>query len=101
MSRAGGMDDERFGIADIGQVREQFYMANEPFPCFQTAFDSKAEDGAIPMRMVLRGQLVLWMACETGIADPTNGGMRLQEFGHAQGVLAVPLHAQWERLQSL
>src|SRR5579875_2495502 len=76
-------------------------MANQAFSGLQAAFDAKAQNSAIAMREVFLGQRMLWVTLQSRIADPTDSGMRLQELRHAQRVLAMPLHAQRQRLQTL
>src|SRR5436309_14330169 len=58
MRGAGGMDNQRFRITNIGQVREEFNMANQLLTSLQTTFDAEAENGTITMRMILRSHLI-------------------------------------------
>src|SRR6266699_5610242 len=51
--------------------------------------------------MILRRQLYLRMSIQTRVAHPVDRGMSFQELGDAQRVLAVPLHAQRQRLKPL
>src|ERR1700680_3771063 len=101
MCRAGGMDNQRFGVANIRQVREQFNVANQLLPCLQSTLDTKTKNGSVPMRVIFGGDLVLRMARQAWIADPTDGRMTFQELGDAQGILAMTLHTQRQGLQSL
>ena len=38
------MNDEAFGIADIGQMRKQFHRIDELLARFQTAFDTETDE---------------------------------------------------------
>src|SRR5216684_6879148 len=101
MRGAGRMDDQRFGIANIGQVREQFDVANELFASLQSALDTKTENSSIAMSVIFGRDLVLRMTGQAGIADPIDSRMTFQELGDAQGILAVTLHTQRQGLQPL
>src|SRR5713226_6566839 len=98
MCSAGGMNDQRFGIANIGQVREQFDVANELFASLQSALDTKTENSSIAMRVIFGRDLVLRMARQARITDPTDSRMTFQELGDVQGILAVTLHTQRQGL---
>src|SRR5216683_3908683 len=101
MRRAGRVDDQRLSVADVCQVREQFDVADQLLARLQATLDTEAEDGAKAVGMILRRQLVLGMALQTRVAHPVDRGMSFQELGDVQRVLAVPLHAQRQRLQPL
>src|SRR5579863_5243729 len=53
------------------------------------------------MRVILRSDFVLRMALEAGIADPIHVLVGFQEIRYFQRILAMPFHAQWQRLQTL
>src|SRR5947209_20102495 len=98
---AGRVDDEGLGIAHVGQVREEFDVPDQLYARFQSALDAEANNGPIAVQVVPSRCFVLWMTREARIAHPIDGGVAFQELGDALRILAVPLHAQGQRLQSL
>ena len=98
---AGRVDDERLGIAHIRQVREEFDVPDQLLARFQSTLDAEANNGTVAMCMVFRRRFMLRVAREAGIAHPIDGGMAFQELCDAQGVLAMALHTQGQRLQPL
>src|SRR5712691_882988 len=101
MGGARWMNNQRFRIANVRQVREEFDMPDQLLACLQPALDAKANNRTIAMREVFLRQIMLWMARQARIAHPSNCWMPFEELRNPQCVLAMSLHAQWQRLQPL
>jgi len=50
---AGRVDDERFGVADVGEEREELQGVDEFPPRLKAALDAEGEDGPRPFWQVL------------------------------------------------
>ena len=50
------MDDERLGVADIGQMAGQLDVVDEPYAGLPAALDAEADDGAGPLGQIALGQ---------------------------------------------
>ena len=59
---AGGMDDQRLGVADIGEMAGQPQRLDELAPGGAAALDAAADDGAGPARQQSLGELEIRMA---------------------------------------
>ena len=55
---ASRVDDQRLGVAHVGQVREQLDAVDEAAAGLEAALDAEGEDGAGAFGQVLAGQLV-------------------------------------------
>ena len=78
MGCARRMNDQRFGIADVRQVREELDMANQLLTRLKTTLNAEANDRTIAtMSEVLRSKLILRMALQAWIVHPAHGGMFL------------------------
>ena len=97
----GGMDGQALGIAHIGQVAEELQAFDEFLAGCRAALDAEAQDRAGALGEVFLGALVIGMALEAGIVDPTDLGMLLEEFSHGLGVLDMPVDAQAEGFEAL
>src|SRR5262249_24126076 len=64
----GGMNDQRAGVADIGEMREQLHVGDEPDACVVAAFEPECEAGARALRHVLLRQIVIAVAGESRVA---------------------------------
>ena len=101
VGRAGRVDDQRLGIADVGQVRDQPQLLDEPRAGLPAALDAKGEDRAGATRQVPRRQIAIGAVGQRRVVHPADGRVRGQERGHRLRVARVPLHPHRQRLQPL
>ena len=52
MGGGGGVDDQRFGVADVGQQREQLQRIDQLLACLVAALDAEGDQGALAVRHV-------------------------------------------------
>ena len=98
---AGRMDDQGFGVADIGQMRGQFDRLDK-FPRGRVAaFHAESQNRAAAAGQVFFRHFMIRMRGQARIVDPSDQRVRLQKSGHGQGVFAMPRHAQMKRFQTL
>ncbi len=95
------MDDEGFRVADVREEAEQLHVVDKPLACLQSAVDAEAENRTEAARVVPLRQVVRRVVWQAGITHPAHVWVVHQEVCYLQRVLAVALHAQVERLQSL
>lgn len=101
VGRAGGVNDQRFRIADIGQVRTQLARIDELLARFQSALDAEAQDRALAIGQILLSVGVVGAGFQSRVIDPINPVVRFQELGNGQSVFAVPWHSQVQCFQTL
>src|SRR5262249_40140649 len=58
------MDDQRAGVADIGEVREQLYVGDKLHAGFVAALEAEGEDRARALRHILAREIVIAVAGE-------------------------------------
>src|SRR5574340_143667 len=95
------MDDQRFSISNVRQVREQLDVADQLFASLKPALNTKAKDCPISVRMVFSRQVVLRVAFETWIAYPIDRRMSFKEFRDTQRILTMTFHTQRQCFQTL
>ena len=61
-----GMNDQRAGVADIGEMREQFHVGNELDAGVIAALETEGEDRAGAIRAVFLGEVVVAVARQSG-----------------------------------
>ena len=100
MGSGPGVDGQRLGVADVGQVGNQLEAVDDTATRRPAALDADAEHAAIAALQVLLGKLVRGVVLEARVRDP--GGVRalLQVLGQGEGVLGVPLGAEAEGLEA-
>ncbi len=100
---AGGMDDERLGVADVGEPGEELHLVDDGLARVQPALHAEGQDAAETRAgpEVALGRAVAFMVLETGIVHPSDLGMILQPPGQRQGIAAMGFEPQGQRLQSL
>mmetsp|Transcript_7243 Transcript_7243/g.18419 ORF Transcript_7243/g.18419 Transcript_7243/m.18419 type:complete len:464 (-) Transcript_7243:43-1434(-) len=102
--RGGGrVDGERARVAHVGHVAHQLQRVDER-PARGGAvrrLDAEDHHGPALALEVLEVLLVLGVVLQAGVLDPRHLGVRLEVRGHLEGVLAVALHAQGQRLDAL
>ncbi len=97
---AGRVDDECFGIADVGQVRAEFAGVDELFARFHSALDAEAENRTFAVGQVLGRVGLVGVVGQSGVVHPFHGVVRFQELGNLESVFAVAWHPQVERFDS-
>ncbi len=101
VGRRGRVDDQRLGVADVGEQREDLDVVDEPTAGLDAALDPEGDDATEATGQVTLGELVGRVRLETRIADPGHLGSALEPLGHRQRVLAVALDPQRQRLEAL
>src|SRR6476659_6680358 len=66
----GGMNDERAGIADIGEMREQLHVGDELYAGVVAALEPEGEDRAGALGHVFLREIVVAVAGEARIDHP-------------------------------
>ena len=61
------MDDQRAGVADIGEVREEFQTFDEGLAGFVAAFEAEGEDGPCPLGRIAALQRMVRVVLQSGI----------------------------------
>ena len=101
MGRRGRVDDQRLGVADIGQVRQEFDAVDELLTGCSTALDAESEDGTGAFRQVFACQFMVAVVFQPGVIDPGDFRVILQVAGDGQGIGSMPVHAQRQGLDAL
>ncbi len=101
MRRAGGMDHQRLGVADIGEMGDQLQAVDEAPAGGAAALDAEADDRASAARQQAPGQRVVGMARQLRMEHPGDGVGFGQEVEHAARVGHVLRHAQRQGLDPL
>jgi enoyl-CoA hydratase len=89
-----GVNDERTGIADVREVREQFDIGDELDAGVIAALESEGEHGAAALRHVFLRQRVVLVVLETRIAHPGHFRPLRQPFRDIERIVTMALHAQ-------
>ena len=72
------MDDQRLGVAHVGQVREEPQRLDEAPARGGAAADAEDDDAAAGAAEVALGEGALGVAREAGVADPGDLGVGLE-----------------------
>src|SRR3569832_3019765 len=94
------MNDERAGVANVGQMREQFQPRYQVDASVITTLEAEGEYGARALRRVLAREVVVFVAAQASVVDACSGRMRRKTFGDRLGVFAVLLHSQRQRFDA-
>ena len=94
------MDDEALRVAHVGQERVQLDVVDEVKARLAPALNAKHEHTTKAMAQYAARNLVAGVVLEAGVAHPRDLGMLLEEARDSQGVVAVALHAQAQRLDA-
>ena len=97
---ACGVDGQALGVADVGQVAEEFEAVDGPLGSVEAGFYAKAEQAAVATGQIFVGRSVILGARQAGVVDPGNLGVVFEEMGGGQGVGADALHAQVQGLDA-
>ena len=82
VGRGSRMNDQRFGIADIGQMRKQLHVVDELLARLDSPLDAETDDCACPFRQIFLRPVIVWMARQARLVDPGDQRMLLQPFGN-------------------
>ena len=97
----GRMDNQGLCVADIGQMRKELDVVHDVETSLATTLDAKDQSTAERIVMEeLLGRLVGGVILQSGVADPGDLGVLLEELGNCQGVVGVALDAQGQVLQA-
>ena len=96
----GRMDDQRAGVADIGEMREQLHVRHELDAGVIAALESEGEHRAGALRAVFLAQVVIAVAGAGPDSSPRRPCGWRQPLRDRQRIVAMPLHAQRQRLDA-
>ncbi len=94
------VDDQRAGVADIGEVGEQLDVRHHRDAGLVAAGETEGEDAAGALRRIALGEVVVAVAGKARIAHPVHLRMRRQILGNRQRIVAMALDAQRQRLDA-
>ena len=97
----GGVACKRFCVADVYQALEKLQRIVKFDACVITALYAKGENTGRGAAHVFLRQMMVGVIFQTCVADPFNLIVIGQMTGNRHGVFAVPLHAQWQSLDTL
>ena len=69
-------------------------------PASFPALDAEADDAALAFRQIFRHVGMVRMAGQTGIIDPGDSGMLLEELRDSQRILRMAFQSKMQRLQA-
>ena len=95
------MDDQGLRVADVREVAHELRCLDERLSRVASAPDAEGQYRARALRQVLSGQRVVRARFQAGIVHPAHQRMGFEESGDPERVLAVPVHAHVQRLESL
>src|SRR3984893_17970292 len=101
MGGAGGMNDQRLGVADIGEVADQPQALDEFLAGRPAALDSEAYDRPRAARQQSPGQRMIRMGFQRRMQNPVYRLVRGQEFQNRVGIRDMAVHADAEGLYTL
>mmetsp|Transcript_28409 Transcript_28409/g.55263 ORF Transcript_28409/g.55263 Transcript_28409/m.55263 type:complete len:292 (+) Transcript_28409:159-1034(+) len=100
MRRRCRVQDERARVADVGEVREDLALLHGGDPLLEASFEANRKHGARAIGHVFLLQVKVTAAWKACIRYPLHLRMVRQPRGHLFGAVAMPLHAQRERLDT-
>src|ERR1051325_9761475 len=92
------MNDQGFGVADVGEQAEQLERVDKALTGFVAAAYAEGDDRACAVRQVFLSERVVLARFEAGIVDPLDFRVSFEEARHLKRVLRMTLHAQVQRL---
>ena len=95
------MDRQRFGVADVSEVRKELQAVDDLAPRCAPALDAEPDQCALAPGQIFLGQFVRTMRRQPRIVDPLDFGVFAQEACYAGGVLAVAIQPQAQRFDAL
>src|SRR4029078_13044411 len=97
MRGAGWVDQQRLGVADVGEVRDHLKALDEGLAGLAPTRNPKPEDPPGSLGQMLLCQRVVRRACQTRVVDPVHQWMRREVLSNLLRILDVPVHADMER----
>jgi hypothetical protein len=94
------MDDERAGVADIGEMREQLHVRDQLDAGLVAALEAEGEHRTRALGQVLAREGVVAVARQSGIAHPGHLVVGAEPLRDRKRVVAVTLDAQRQRLDA-
>src|ERR1700736_4674517 len=76
MRRRRRMNDQRLGIADIGQMRQELDRLDKSHAGRGASFNAKSKDASRTSRKVALRQCLVAISLQQRVADPFDAGMR-------------------------
>src|SRR4051794_13518648 len=101
MSRAGGMNDQGFGVAYVGQVADHPQCLDELLARRPAALDTETDDRPRAARQQLFCQSIIGMALQRGMQHPFDRLVGGEEAEHRISICDVPIHPDTKRLDAL
>ena len=95
------MDDQRLGIAHIGEMRGKAQRLDEFAARLAPALDSEGDHRTGALWEQALGQAIIGMLRQSGIGDPGDGRIGFQRRRHRHGIGDMALHAQRQGLDTL
>src|ERR1035438_2190055 len=93
MRGGGGMDDQRLGIANVGQEGEELERVDQLLAGLKSTLDSEGNQRSPSCGHIFLRAGVVGARLKSGIVDPLDALVLLEVLCHGQGVLRVPLEA--------
>src|SRR4051794_9890684 len=101
MGGASGVDDERLGVADVGEVTAQLQRFDERPATLAPADHAEREHGAWPKGQVSAGTFVVRVVGQARPPNPADCWVTGQRAGDGARVLQVGVHALWQSFDPL
>ena len=89
MAGGGGVQDQGFGVADIGQVAGELDGVDEFFAGGQTAFNAEAQNRPESALEIPAGIFISRVLFQAGVLDPYHARVLFEVLSQGQGVAAV------------
>ena len=80
------MDDQRLGVANVGQQAEDLQRVDEFLARVVSSANAEGDDGAGAVGQIFFRARVVFAAGEAGIVDPLDGRILFEELGHGKGI---------------
>ena len=74
VGRGSGMNDQRLGVTDVGQVRQELHAIDKFLACLHTTPDAETDDRPSPLGKILFRTTMVLMAGKTRIVDQLTRG---------------------------
>ena len=101
MGGAGGVNHQRLGVTDIGEMADHAKRLDELPAGGTTALDAEADDRARAARQQRLREFVVGVVRQRGMQHPFDRLVRGQGLQHHVGIGDVAVHANAERLDAL
>src|SRR4051812_27891981 len=95
------MDDQRLGVADVGEQREDLDVIDEPAAGIDATANTERDDPAEATVQVALGELMARMRGQAGVGNPGDLGLLLEPLRDRERILAMALDSQREGFEAL